>query len=170
MVRFLSLIAFLIFVGCSRTTPPQPQIVEPPGPSIEPVSDEILPPPRVVGTNSPSLNPVTIGVAYLLNQQFPDGSWHSDVYAAFKDGTALTPLVLCALLDAADAGIDSPTNAQSRKKAVAWLAKFVKPDGSIDPGPDGFEYSIYNAALTLKALSHKENAEHSKTRDAWAKF
>jgi squalene-hopene/tetraprenyl-beta-curcumene cyclase len=110
------------------------------------------------------------GVGFLLKQQWPDGAWRSDVYATFKDGTALTPLVVVALQDAADAQFSSIPSADARKKAVAWLAKFVKEDGTIDPGPDGFDYPIYTAALTVKALSHPENAAHHKARDAWVKY
>ena len=36
-------------------------------------------------------------VSYLEGRQSPDGAWRSDVYGTFKDGTALTPLVVHAL-------------------------------------------------------------------------
>src|SRR5207249_6978653 len=56
------------------------------------------------------------------------------------------------------------------KKGVAWLAKFAKPDGTLDPGPDGFDYPAYTAALTIKALSHATGKEHVQARDAWVKY
>ena len=37
---------------------------------------------------------------FLLAAQSPDGAWRSEVYAAFKEGDALTPLVLTARRDA----------------------------------------------------------------------
>jgi hypothetical protein len=105
------------------------------------------------------------GVKYLVAHQSEDGSWRSDVYATFKDGTALTPLVLCSLLDA---GGDE--SREARKKAAAWLAKKAKPDGTIDEGPDGLPYPVYTAACGVIALSHEENQEHVKARDAWLKY
>ena len=138
-------------------------------PTDQPPAPDPIPQPREVARAVPD-GPFARGVAYLLKQQSPDGAWRSDVYATFKDGTALTPLVLCALLDAADAGHDPAGSAKARKKAVAWLAKFAKPDGTIDPGPDGFEYPVYTAALATIALSHQENADHRKARDAWVTF
>jgi hypothetical protein len=106
------------------------------------------------------------GVAFLLKQQSPDGTWRSDVYAAFKDGTALTPLVLCALQDAAE----SADSKAARQKASDWLAKMAKSDGTIDTGKDGLPYPVYTAALTVTALSHPENKRHVKARDAWLKY
>jgi hypothetical protein len=105
------------------------------------------------------------GVKYLVAHQSEDGTWRSDVYATFEDGTALTPLVLCSLLDA---GGDE--SREARKKAAAWLAKKAKPDGTIDEGPDGLPYPVYTAACSVIALSHDENKEHTKARDAWLKY
>ena len=140
-----AVVAALLIAGCSRTTPaPTPE----PDPAPQPAA------------KFPKES-FARGVAYLLKQQSPDGAWRSDVYATFTDGTALTPLALCTLLDAADAGLNLEGSAEARKKAVAWLAKLVKPDGTIDAGPDGFHYPIYTAALTAKALS-PENADHRR--------
>jgi hypothetical protein len=168
MIRFLSLAAaLLLLTGCSRRAEPTPNVVVVPQPAAPP--DDAIPPPRPVSPRFPD-EPFARGVAYLLKQQSPDGAWRSDVYATFKDGTALTPLALCTLLDAADAGLNPTGSAEARKKAVAWLAKLVKPDGTINSGPDGFDYPIYTAALTVRALSHAENADHRKARDAWVKY
>jgi hypothetical protein len=103
------------------------------------------------------------GCEFLRTRQSPDGAWRSDVYAMFKDGTALTPLVVVAL-QAADA------LPEERKKAAAWLAKMAKSDGTIDEGPDGLTQPVYSAALSVTALSHPENAAHVKARDAWLKY
>jgi squalene-hopene/tetraprenyl-beta-curcumene cyclase len=157
MLRRVLLIAAvaLALTGCSRNDPPPATVA--------------TPEPQPVTRQFPEAE-FAKGVLYLLKQQSRDGAWRSDVYATFKDGTALTPLVLCALLDASDAGVGPAENAVVRKKAATWLAKFAKPDGTIDPGPDGLEYPVYTAALTVKALSHPENAEHRAARDAWVKY
>jgi squalene-hopene/tetraprenyl-beta-curcumene cyclase len=156
-------VALLLVVGCSRKVP-DPQVVVTTG-----ATDGSIPPPRLIVREFPN-DAFMRGVGFLLKQQSPDGAWRSDVYATFKDGTALTPLVVVALQDAASAGFNSIPSADARKKAVSWLAKFVKEDGTIDPGPDGFDYPIYTAALTVRALSHPENAVHKKARDAWVKY
>jgi hypothetical protein len=106
------------------------------------------------------------GAGYLLKHQSADGAWRSDVYATFKDGTALTPLVLCALQDA-ETFADSK---QARRKASDWLARRAKPDGTLNEGPDGLPYPVYTAALSVIALSHPENRHHVKARDAWLKY
>lgn len=107
--------------------------------------------------------PLAAGVSYLVDAQSTDGRWKSDVYATFRDGTALTPLAVVAL-QAADAAPDS------RRRGAAVLAHMVMPDGTIDAGPDGLPYPVYTAALAVMALSHPENAQFLEARDAWADF
>lgn len=100
---------------------------------------------------------------FLVKQQSPDGWWRSEVYATFKDGKALTPLAVVTL-QAADLA------PEARKKGAALLAKMARPDGSIDEGEDGIDYPAYTASLAVIALSHPENKEHAKARDAWVKY
>lgn len=108
------------------------------------------------------------GVTFLTRAQSGDGAWRSDVYATFKDGTALTPLVLIALQDAAS---NVPASvAPIRQKGCAFLAKLVRADGTIDPGPDGLDYPIYTAALTIQALSHPDGETYIKQRPAWVRY
>ncbi len=120
------------------------------------------PPPPVVSV--PVIPPAAGmegGIAFLVRHQSPDGAWRSDEYATFKDGTALTPLVLCSLLDA-------DAEPQARDRAAAWLAAKAAPDGTIDEGPDGLPYPVYTAALTVVALSHPHFAgRYTRERDAW---
>jgi hypothetical protein len=108
------------------------------------------------------------GAAYLAKAQSPDGAWRSDVYATFKDGTALTPLVVVALQDAA--GQLPESSAALHRKGCEFLAKLVKADGTIDPGPDGLDYPVYTAALTIRAFSHPSAKGFLKQRDAWVKY
>jgi len=108
--------------------------------------------------------PLAKAAAFLASQQSADGAWRSDLVGTFKDGTALTPLVLLALLhgDAKNAAIP---------KAAQWLADMVKPDGAIGaPETHGFDYPVYTSALTVRALSHANCPPHPKARDAWLKF
>lgn len=92
----------------------------------------------------------------------------SDVYATFKDGTALTPLAATAWQD------DGQLYSNRWRNAVIWLTKKVKPDGTIDEGPDGLPYPLYTAALTLTAIFHKDfeldEPDVRATRDAWLKY
>lgn len=153
MPRCVLVLATLLWAGCTPPASPPPTS-EPERPAPEPVAAAAL----------------ARGMAYLLQQQSPDGAWRSDVYATFKDGTALTPLVLHALLVAADAGHNPPESRSARQRAAAWLARFATPDGRIDPGPDGLEYPVYTAALTVQAFAHPEQALHAAARAAWVKF
>lgn len=132
-----------------------------PGAVAPQIADALNPP------DPPPADPVESalarGVAFLAGRQSVDGAWRSDVYATFKDGTALTPLIVVAL-QTADADPDR------RAKAAGWLAARAKPDGGIDEGPDGLPYPVYTAALGVTALSHPENAGHRAARDAWLKY
>ena len=145
MTRAALLPLLALLAGCSRAAVP----VSAPPPAPEPS-------PRGLGS----------GVAYLLKHQSDDGAWRSDVYATFKDGTALTGLVLRALQDAADAG--DPTDTAARDKASAWLARFAQRDDIIAGPKDGVPYPVYTAALGVVTLSHPENKKgHAAARDAW---
>jgi hypothetical protein len=105
---------------------------------------------------------LTAGVAYLVKQQSPDGAWRSGVYATFKDGPALTPLVVCALQDAGET--------TAARKGSEYLAKLVKADGTIAGGDGELDYPVYTAALAVKALSHPANKDLLAARDAWLKY
>src|SRR5580704_3263475 len=100
-----------------------------------PPADEVLPLPREVPRRSPHESLVA-GVAYLLAQQSPDGSWRSDLYATFKDGLALTPLVVGALQDAAAVGVEPVGSGMARLRGIEFLARLAKADSTIDPGLD----------------------------------
>ena len=61
----------------------------------------------------PASNSRAKATAWLLERQSPDGAWRSDTYGSFRDGRALTPVVLRALraLPSGDAAV----------KACQWL-------------------------------------------------
>lgn len=109
--------------------------------------------------------------AFFVKEQAHDWTWRSDVYGTFKDGTALTPLVVCALQELQLLN-DRPlpaTVSQAFLKGGDYLAKLIKPDGSIDV-EGGLDYPVYTAALAVVALSHPDNKAHLKARDAWLKY
>ena len=98
----------------------------------------------------PTAEALRRGVAYLLSQQVASGAFAPDTYAAFRDGTALTPLVLHALQQATTL---ADLTADARRKAASFLTAFTRPDGSLNPGPDGFAYPVYTAALATRTLT-----------------
>ncbi|MEM6552914.1 MAG: prenyltransferase/squalene oxidase repeat-containing protein [Planctomycetota bacterium] len=79
------------------------------------------------------------GIAYLLEQQNPDGSWSP------QPGPAITGLALRVLLQQPDIGPDHPAVA----KATRYILDRVQPDGSITDGI----LNNYNTAISLSALA-----------------
>src|SRR5205823_1093275 len=73
--------------------------------------------PRVLDYREPLAKAAT----FLAAKQSADGAWRSDLVGTFKDGTALTPLVLLALLHA-------DPKSPSIPKAASWLAGMATPD------------------------------------------
>src|SRR5262245_35164397 len=171
---FAPLVLVLVALGCTRKTEPTyvsgPLNIAPPTPPVViPPDDDSIPMPRLVPVASREES-LAAGVASLLAHQSPDDAWRSDVYATFKDGTALTPLVVTALQEAHDAGAKNPQLLAAIKKGCEFLAKFTKPDGTIEPPADGFDYPIYTASLIVKAFSHATANDFMKFRDAWVKY
>jgi hypothetical protein len=174
---FPILILIVMFlVGCSRkefvptVAVHQNQVAtEPVIPQPVSLDDDTLPPPRVVPPRSPD-EALAAGVAFLLGEQSPDGAWRSDVYATFKDGLALTPLVVGALQDAESVGVEPVGAAAARHKGIEFLAKLAKANGAIDAGSDGIDYPVYTAAITVKILSHADGKDFRPARDAWLKY
>ncbi|WP_439624208.1 prenyltransferase/squalene oxidase repeat-containing protein [Gemmata sp.] len=158
-----ALAAFLCLAGCSRGPAPVPDVV------VTAPTDDGIPAPRPV-TRRPASEALAHGVTHLLSKQSGDGAWRSDVYATFKDGTALTPFAVVALQEAHDAGARTPAVEAAITKGVAWLAKLSRKDGTIDPGPDGLDYPLYTAALAIKAYSHPTAHNFLVARDGWVKY
>src|SRR5262245_55846698 len=122
------------------------------------------PPPAGVPLEQKFARALARGVEFLLRHQSDDGAVRSDTYGTFKDGTALTPLALNSLQEA-----DFPDVA-ARQKSGRFLARMVRPDGSIDEGSIGLDFPAYTAALSVQALSREDPAEFRKPRDAWLHF
>lgn len=103
---------------------------------------------------------------YLISRQSPDGAWRSEQYGAFKDGYALTPTVVVALQQIPDL----PNRDAVCQKALDFLSRPVRADGSIDEGPHGLSYPVYTAAGAVVALSRLADEGHRRARDAWLKY
>jgi len=87
-------------------------------------------------------------VDYLAGQQSPDGAWRSNVYPPFKNGDALTPLVLMAIQAAAD-----PRHEAALDAGCAYLAKLSAEFNNSDGLP--LAYSAYTAAGAAIVLSER---------------
>ncbi|MEW5849039.1 MAG: prenyltransferase/squalene oxidase repeat-containing protein [Myxococcota bacterium] len=103
---------------------------------------------------------LTQGANWLLSQQGPDGGWHSNTYAAFRDGRALTPVVLSAVLYAAPR--DART-AAAYDRGVDFVASLVDDEGTLQHRLD---YPVYSLAGALLVLDIPRNARHLRQRDA----
>jgi hypothetical protein len=101
-------------------------------------------------------------IEWLLPRQDLDGAWRSAHYGAFKDGYALTPLVLSVLFFTPD----DPRVAPAYDRGVDFLAGAVLPDGRVAAPPDGYSYPTESLALTIAVLSVPRNVRHRPARDA----
>lgn len=100
---------------------------------------------------------------FLIERQSADGGWRSDVYAPFRDGDALTPIVLLALQSLpAD---QQPK--QSVERGAVYLRRFVGADGTIRPPRPGIAYPVYMAAGAILTLRERPDAESVRARAAW---
>ena len=103
---------------------------------------------------------------FLLGRQSDDGGWHSDVYGPFKEGPALTPLVMRTLATLPA----SEDLERAFRKGADYLAAQIKADGTVTVGPHGLDYPVYSAAGAVEVLSQPANARHRKARDAWMAY
>src|SRR5262245_20087955 len=130
----LSAAAVASLFGCQRNAATGPKF----GSAFVTNARSMLPPPPQLLIDEAQKR----AIAFLLGRQSADGAWKSDTYGVFKDGTALTPLVLSALLAV------EPGHAAARKGA-SWLGDFVQPDRAIKPPSYGFDFSLYTSALAV---------------------
>ncbi len=83
-------------------------------------------------------------ILWLVSRQSEDGAWRSETYGAFRDGRALTPVVLRALAGSVEA-------ADACRKAAAWIT---------GQGAAVFEeYPVHHAAAILEAAKDCEGLE-----------
>ncbi len=115
------------------------------------------------GCTARAPSPLERGRQFLTARQGSDGAWRSETYSSFRDGASLTPLVLLALQELpGPAGNDAAV-----ARGTEYLARLVRPDGTIDAGEQGLSYPIYTAALAVRVLSLPGNEQHKAARDTW---
>ncbi len=105
-------------------------------------------------------------INYLIHRQSPDGAWRSDTYGIFKEGDALTPLIVHTLLAL-------PSKLQvldTIEKGLDYLAARVNPGGSIDEGRFGLTYPIYTAALAVMTLAQSGQEKYRQAQEAWLTY
>ena len=107
---------------------------------------------------------------YLELRQSPDGAWRSDVYGPFKEGDALTPLVLTTLVELPQLP-DDHHRLTAIASAKQYLIAMVDENRSVRPSQYGLAYPIYTAAGAVIALSRETDPKSAlKARDAWLAY
>lgn len=106
---------------------------------------------------------VAKAVKFLASKQSPDGAWRSDIYAPFKEGDALTPLVMTAILPLP---IDESAEAM-RDHGQKYLVELSKRTFEHDNGLKSLAYPVYTAANTTIALHQNRRAEDEAIRAKW---
>ena len=85
-------------------------------------------------------------IAWLWDQQAPDGGWHSATYGLLRTGDSLTGFILDTLLK-----FDPPSRRVER--ALAFLESRMGPEGAIGwPKSIAHDYPNYATALAVKAF------------------
>jgi Prenyltransferase and squalene oxidase repeat len=88
--------------------------------------------------------------AFLKTRQSGDGAWRSTLHGSFRDGTALTPLVLLAMPDA---------------KGLAWLAKLTDQLALAAEPWRRLTYPLFTASMAAQVFA---NARDPKRASVWA--
>ncbi len=102
-------------------------------------------------------------VRFLASKQSPDGAWRSDVYAPFKEGDALTPLVMTALLPLP---INDDTEAIC-ERGQRYLVELSKRTFENEGGLKSLAYPVYTGANTTIAFHQNRRAEDEAIRAKW---
>lgn len=128
-------------------------------------------------TTQESIDPTKVAsaleraVRFLCQRQGDDGAWRSDLYASFKDGTALTPLILSALQHAYQTGVVGRQQVLPvLQRGYDFLNQWSQPDGSLRLEENQLEYPVYTAALILEVLSHPTAQKSAANRPAWVRY
>ena len=147
-LHFVALLFVLVPAGCVPAQPLAPTEALPEVVRIE-SRDERLDRARALAAR------------FLIDRQAPDGAWRSDVYGSFKDGDALTPLVLEALQT-----VPSADESNASRKGLDYLTGLTRPGNP----QAGLNYPVYTAALGASVLGKSPLPEHQKGRDIWLAF
>ena len=87
-------------------------------------------------------------VRFLAARQSPDGAWRSAHYGAFREGDALTPLVLWALVDS-----DAPI-----ARGAAWLQRFTDAQAARTEPWSGLAYPLFTASYSAQFFGARGDA------------
>lgn len=97
---------------------------------------------------------------FLIQQQSDDGTWRSKTYGLLKDGTSLTPLVVCSL------STSQSTDAARAKGLAATTAWFESESGHrrlrVEP-----QYPVYTASLLILAFDQSKHRAVNSDFAAW---
>jgi hypothetical protein len=88
--------------------------------------------------------------SYLWEQQAEDGGWHSETHTILRDGYALTPFILCVLVEVPDSVYQKDVERIAR--AIAFIRAHVRSRLETDSIPLILDYPNYTAAYALKVL------------------
>jgi squalene-hopene/tetraprenyl-beta-curcumene cyclase len=107
---------------------------------------------------------LTAALRFLLDHQSSDGAWRSSVYGTFRDGDALTPLVLHTLLAAQPQ--EEVHSAICR--GAAYLAALIgkRPINN----SHGLNYPTYTASLAVQVLSRPVCASYRDALAPWLAY
>ncbi len=105
---------------------------------------------------------------YLVGKQHRDGSWRSETYGIFKDGTALTPFVANAVFFLPD----SPAGTKrSFNQAVRYTVRLVDKKGFVKAGPFGLDFPVLTAASACRILELADQTpDMTRARKSWLRF
>ena len=84
---------------------------------------------------------------FLAARQSPDGAWRSTQYGAFREGDALTPLVLWALTSAPGA------EAETVARGLRWLEKLTATQSARPEPWAGLRYPLFTASYAAQAFA-----------------
>src|SRR4030095_5883465 len=96
----------------------------------------------------PAREALQSAIAFLMAKQSEDGAWRSDQYSAFRDGDALTPLVLWVLETAGDSPASSAI-ARGRR----WLERLTAKQATLTEPWTNLRYPLFTAAYSAQFLA-----------------
>jgi hypothetical protein len=102
---------------------------------------------------------LTRACQFLCAQQSRDGAWRSRQYGAFREGDALTPLVLCALQRFP--GPDRAT-AGAIARGVEWLRNLARTQKEMAEPWRNLAYPLFTAAYAAQIFARECDAETMK--------
>jgi squalene-hopene/tetraprenyl-beta-curcumene cyclase len=164
LLSILPVIALVAITGCARPAE-QGGATEPAAESSQSV---------IQASATIAVAKIDAGLAkatlFLLSRQSQDGSWRSDVYSPFKNGDALTPVVLMALTALPADERPQAAIQKSIEKGFDFLATLIGPEGTIAPPRPGIAYPVYTAAGALLALGDRSDVKSQQARQAWLSY